>query len=199
MRTETGAIVYRPEIDGLRALAILPVIAFHLGATWLPGGFVGVDVFFVISGYLITAIILKEQSANAFTLKNFWLRRVRRILPGLLLMLVAVLAAGNFILLGGSRASLGWQGLATLLLSANTMMWHLAGNYWAPAAGKLPLLHAWSLSLEEQFYLVYPLLILLHLRWFPKKLTLSLAGIFLLSLAMSIYYTRWLPAVALYP
>ncbi len=174
------------------------MIAFHLGATWLPGGFVGVDVFFVISGYLITAIILKEQSANAFTLKNFWLRRVRRILPGLLLMLVAVLAAGNFILLGGSRASLGWQGLATLLLSANTMMWHLAGNYWAPAAGKLPLLHAWSLSLEEQFYLVYPLLILLHLRWFPKKLTLSLAGIFLLSLAMSIYYTRWLPAVAFY-
>jgi len=198
VRTDTGAIVYRPEIDGLRALAILPVIAFHWGATWLPGGSVGVDVFFVISGYLITAIILKEHSVNGFTLKNFWLRRVRRILPGLLLMLAAVLVAGNFILLGGSRASLGWQGLSTLLLSANTMMWHLAGNYWAPAAGKLPLLHAWSLSLEEQFYLIYPLFILLHLRWFPKKLAVSLGGIFLLSLAFSIYYTSRLPSVAFY-
>jgi len=198
VRTDAGTIVYRPEIDGLRALAILPVIAFHLGATWLPGGFVGVDVFFVISGYLITAIILKEHSVNAFTLKNFWLRRVRRILPGLLLMLAATLVAGNFILLGGSRASLGWQGISTVLLSANTMMWHLAGDYWAPAAGKLPLLHAWSLSLEEQFYLIYPLFILVALRRFPRKLTLSLAGIFLLSLAFSIYYTSRLPSVAFY-
>lgn len=198
MRTDSCAIHYRPEIDGLRALAILPVIAFHLGATWLPGGFVGVDVFFVISGYLITAIILKEQSTHAFTLKNFWLRRIRRILPAMLLMLLVTLVAGYFILLNESRVSLGWQAISTLLLSANTMMWHLAGNYWAPAVGKLPLLHAWSLSLEEQFYLIYPLFILAAFRWFPKKFTLSLAGIFLLSLAFSIHYTRRLPSVAFY-
>ena len=126
-----STIRYRPEIDGLRALAIVPVIAFHLGARWLPGGFVGVDVFFVISGYLISSIILKEHSSNSFTFHHFWMRRIRRIMPALLLMLLASLIAGFFILFGENLASLGWQSISTLMLSANMEMWHLtSGGYW---------------------------------------------------------------------
>lgn len=173
-------------------------MVFHLAAAWLPGGFVGVDVFFVISGYLITAIILKEHSSHAFSLKNFWLRRIRRIAPAMLLMLLASLIAGYFILLGASRASLGWQSISTLMLSANTMMWGLADNYWAPSAGMIPLLHTWSLSIEEQFYLIYPLFILGCLRWFPKRLALCLPGIFTLSLALCIYVTFHFPSAAFY-
>jgi peptidoglycan/LPS O-acetylase OafA/YrhL len=164
----------------------------------LPGGFVGVDVFFVISGYLITTIILKEHSTHAFTLLNFWLRRVRRIMPAMLLMLLVSLVAGFFILLSESRNSLGWQSLSALVLSANTMMWNLTGNYWAPSAGSLPLLHTLSLSIEEQFYLVYPLFILGCLRWFPKKLAFCLAGVFALSLATCIVVTSRFPSSAFY-
>ena len=192
------SISYRPEIDGLRALAILPVIAFHLGVSWLPGGFVGVDVFFVISGYLISAIILKEHSENAFTFKNFWLRRVRRILPAMLLMLLATVVAGYFILFDVSWASLGYQSISALLVFANMEMWHLTQNYWAPSAETLPLLHTWSLSVEEQFYLFYPLFIVACLKWFPKKLPHFLAGIFGISLVAYIFTTRRFPSAAFY-
>jgi peptidoglycan/LPS O-acetylase OafA/YrhL len=191
-------IRYRPEIDGLRAVAILAVIGFHLGADWLPGGFVGVDIFFVISGYLITAIILQEHSGHVFTLRNFWLRRIRRILPAMILMLAGSLVAGYFILLGTDRSSLGWQSLSALFLSANTLMWQLAGNYWAPAADKLPLLHTWSLSIEEQFYLIYPLLVMVCLRRFPKRFPLVVAVILTLSLVTCIRVTFGYSSAAFY-
>ncbi len=170
-------ISYRPEIDGLRALAILPVIIFHFGASWLPGGFVGVDVFFVISGYLITAILLKEHAAGTFSFKEFWLRRIRRILPAMLLMLLVTSVAGMFILFGASRTTLGWQSLSAIGMSANVMMRSLTKSYWSPSAETLPLLHTWSLSVEEQFYLIYPILLLACFRWFPKRLLACLVGL----------------------
>jgi peptidoglycan/LPS O-acetylase OafA/YrhL len=172
-----SAIKYRQEIDGLRALAILPVIAFHFGMAWIPGGFVGVDVFFVISGYLITSIILKEHASGDFSLKNFWLRRVRRIMPGMLLMLSATLVAGYFILFGAAYKSLGMQTLSTLLLSANFEMLHLTQNYWGPQADTLPLLHNWSLAVEEQFYLFFPLIALVCLKRSQKLLGWCLVAI----------------------
>ncbi len=179
-------------------MAILPVVAFHLRAKWLPGGFVGVDVFFVISGYLITSIILNDHAKNALTLRGFWLRRVRRIMPAMLVMLLASLVAGYFILIGANWASLGWQSISTLLLSANLLVWDLTRGYWGHAGETLPLLHNWSLSLEEQFYLFYPFFMLAGLRWFPKKLLPCLAGIFIVSLALCIIGTLRYPAATFY-
>ena len=194
-----STIRYRPEIDGLRALAIVPVIAFHLGARWLPGGFVGVDVFFVISGYLISSIILKEHSSNSFTFHHFWMRRIRRIMPALLLMLLASLIAGFFILFGENLASLGWQSISTLMLSANMEMWHLtSGGYWGVHAESLPLLHNWSLSVEEQFYLIYPMLLIACLRRFSKHLLHGLIGLFALSLGLCIVFTYSHPSLAFF-
>lgn len=164
-----SAIRYRPEVDGLRAVAVIPVVLFHLGATWIPGGFVGVDVFFVISGFLISSIILKEQAASTFTFTGFWMRRVRRILPAMLAMLIATSIAGYFILFGPSWRSLGQQVFSAIGIYANFEMWQLSGNYWGPEAENAPLLHTWSLSVEEQFYLFYPLILLTLLKFTPKR------------------------------
>ena len=127
-----SAIKYRPEVDGLRAIAVIPVVLFHLGASWIPGGFVGVDVFFVISGYLITSIILKEQAAGTFTFKDFWMRRVRRILPALLTVLLATSVASYFIMFGRSRVEGDWTaGLLSYLIVCEyrdvAALWELLG------------------------------------------------------------------------
>jgi peptidoglycan/LPS O-acetylase OafA/YrhL len=149
---------YRPDIDGLRALAILPVILFHaeLGCT---GGFVGVDVFFVISGFLITSLILKELSHDAFSLVNFWERRIRRILPALFLAVLATLAAACFLYLPSDLSLIGQSVAAQAVLLSNVYFWRTAG-YFDPGVDTKPLLHTWSLAVEEQFYLLFPLLLL---------------------------------------
>jgi peptidoglycan/LPS O-acetylase OafA/YrhL len=134
---------YRHEIDGLRALAVLAVIVFHLKASALPGGFWGVDVFFVISGFLITSIILRDLRAGVFSLRAFWLRRVRRLLPALLV--------------SPQRAWLPLDATAALFSFSNILIHHRVGNYWGELAETLPLLHTWSLSVEEQFYRQLPL------------------------------------------
>lgn len=192
------SIPYRPEIDGLRAMAIVPVVIFHLGASWLPGGFVGVDVFFVISGYLISSIILKDHSNNAFSFKNFWMRRIRRIMPAMLAMLLGTLIAGYVILFSANWADLGWQSISTLALSSNILFWRLTHDYWGPVAETLPLLHNWSLSIEEQFYLIYPFFIIACLKWFPKKLALTLAGITAASFALCVFATARNKSAAFY-
>ena len=125
-----SALRYRPEIDGLRAIAVIPVVLFHMGLEWIPGGFAGVDVFFVISGYLITSIILKESRENAFTLKGFWMRRVRRIAPALLAMLGAVGIYSAFAVYTPDANKFGFQGLASLFSFANIYFWRASGNYW---------------------------------------------------------------------
>ncbi|MBP8143838.1 MAG: acyltransferase family protein [Inhella sp.] len=155
---------YRPDVDGLRAIAVLAVIAFHLWPDRVPGGYLGVDVFFVISGYLITGLALAEAERGAFDWRAFYERRARRILPALLLMLACTLAAGFVWMHAQERMALGASAAATAVWSANFYFWRNTG-YFLEAANAQALLHTWSLGVEEQFYLAFPLLLWLHRRW----------------------------------
>jgi peptidoglycan/LPS O-acetylase OafA/YrhL len=160
-------LTYRPEIDGLRALAVLSVVLFHLDFGILPGGFIGVDVFFVISGFLITSIILQEQTAGHFSFAGFYERRIRRILPAAFVVIAATLLAGFFVLLPGDYVSLAASSLSAALYVSNFYFWKQDG-YFQTAAHEQPLLHTWSLSVEEQFYILFPIFIILALRFFGR-------------------------------
>jgi peptidoglycan/LPS O-acetylase OafA/YrhL len=149
---------YRPDIDGLRALAILPVILFHANLGF-SGGFVGVDIFFVISGFLITSLILKEVSDHTFSLASFWERRTRRILPALFVVVLTTLAAGWLLYMPEDFALVGKSVIAQAFLLSNVFFWHKTG-YFATDVDTMPLLHTWSLAVEEQFYVLFPLLII---------------------------------------
>ncbi|HVW69628.1 MAG TPA: acyltransferase, partial [Steroidobacteraceae bacterium] len=157
---------YRPDLDGLRAIAVLAVVAYHAFPEQAPGGYVGVDVFFVISGFLITNIILDALSRHGFRLREFYARRARRILPALCLVLATCLAFGCYVLLPDEFSNLSKHTAAAAGFAANIAFWRESG-YFAPAAQFEPLLHLWSLGIEEQFYLLWPLLLLLawRLRW----------------------------------
>ena len=150
---------YRPDIDGLRAMAVLAVIAFHGFPEYIAGGFVGVDVFFVISGFLISGIILDETRVEIFSLQGFYARRVRRIFPALLLVLVVSLLAGWWLLLPADLLRLGKQLAASAAFVSNFYLW-FQSSYFSPDARTFPLLHLWSLGVEEQFYIVWPLIII---------------------------------------
>jgi peptidoglycan/LPS O-acetylase OafA/YrhL len=150
---------YRPDIDGLRALAVLAVVAFHGFPEYVTGGFVGVDVFFVISGFLISGIILDETRVGTFSLQAFYARRVRRIFPALLLVLFVSLLAGWWLLLPADLLRLGKQLAASAAFVSNFYLWFQSG-YFSPDARTFPLLHLWSLGVEEQFYIVWPLIII---------------------------------------
>jgi peptidoglycan/LPS O-acetylase OafA/YrhL len=150
---------YRPDVDGLRALAVLAVIAFHGFPEYVAGGFVGVDVFFVISGFLISGIILDENRLGVFSLRSFYARRIRRIFPALLLVLVVSLVAGWWLLLPADMVRLGKQLAASAAFVSNFYLWFQSG-YFSPDARTFPLLHLWSLGVEEQFYIVWPLIII---------------------------------------
>ena len=153
---------YRSDIDGLRAIAVLGVVLFHVGLG-VDGGYVGVDVFFVISGYLITQIILRESQGEGFSLRRFWVRRIRRILPASIVVALSALAVGLVVLDPSSYVGLGESVIAHALMMANVYFWSGSG-YFSEAAELQPLLHMWSLSVEEQFYLGYPLLLVLLLK-----------------------------------
>lgn len=150
---------YRADIDGLRALAVLLVLVFHAFPKHLRGGYLGVDIFFVISGFLISTITLTEMKEGRFSLWRFYARRVRRIFPALLLVLVATLGLGWLLLLPEEYRSLGHSGAAGAAFVPNVLAW-LEMNYFGRSAPLVPLLHLWSLGVEEQFYLVWPLLLL---------------------------------------
>lgn len=150
-----STLTYRPDIDGLRALAVMAVILFHAGVPFMGGGYVGVDVFFVISGYLITSILLKDMRAGTFTLKGFWERRLRRILPPLFVMVVGCMVAGWFLYLPDDFAMLGKEAAAQAIFSSNILFYKEAGYFDRESLLK-PLLHTWSLAVEEQFYLFFP-------------------------------------------
>ncbi len=149
---------YRADIDGLRAVAVASVVAFHAFPKLLPGGFIGVDIFFVISGFLITTIIMQSHAAADFSYRDFYARRIRRIFPALMLVLVAVLAFGWYVLLNKEFAELGKQAAGGAVFIANFVFWNEAG-YFDTAAETKPLLHLWSLGIEEQFYIFWPLLL----------------------------------------
>ncbi|MEO8298688.1 MAG: acyltransferase, partial [Burkholderiales bacterium] len=163
---------YRPDIDGLRALAVVAVVCFH--AFGVRGGFVGVDVFFVISGYLITGILLRDLSLGRFSIARFYARRVRRIFPALTVVLLATLVAAWFLLWSDELQQLGKHTAAGAGFVANLMYWNEAG-YFDRASEAKPLLHLWSLGIEEQFYIVWPLLL-----WLAARSRLPIAWVTLL-------------------
>jgi peptidoglycan/LPS O-acetylase OafA/YrhL len=173
------ALQYRPDIDGLRALAIILVVLGHAGLIFR-GGFIGVDVFFVISGFLITSLIGKELENGNFSLARFWMRRVHRLLPALTVASLATVGLGCLLLLPEDLAELGGSLAAHSLLMANVFFWQVSG-YFDGAASQKPLIHYWSLAVEEQFYLLFPLLLMLK----PGRRVLwILAGLgFLLTLS----------------
>ena len=193
-----NSISYRPEIDGLRAIAVIPVILFHLGLDWVLGGYIGVDVFFVISGFLITSILIKDYDNGVFSFSNFWLRRIRRILPVLVVVVLVTLIAGQFLLYAPDVYYLGDQGIASLLSYANISQWLTAGNYWGYAAENSPLLHTWSLSVEEQFYLIFPLFIFIALKYFRNWLAPLVLILCLLSAMLFVYGSKHHPDATFY-
>ena len=188
--------LYRPEIDGLRALAVLAVVLFHLGLE-LPGGFIGVDVFFVISGFLITGIIRRGLENETFSLAAFWDRRVRRIFPALFTMLVASLAIGYWLLLPTELELMGRSSVAQGLLLANVFFWRDTGYFAGPAELK-PLLHTWSLAVEEQFYLFFPLALMFLKRLSSRKLFCLIAATALISFMANLYGVNFYPDATFY-
>jgi peptidoglycan/LPS O-acetylase OafA/YrhL len=173
---------YRPDIDGLRAVAILSVVFYHFDIPGFGGGFVGVDVFFVISGFLITRAIYKETQSGTFSLLQFYDRRFRRVLPALLTVIVSTLAAGYLMLFPADYKLLGEQAAYSALGLANFyFLWNT--DYFAPAAEMLPMLHMWSLAVEEQFYLAWPIVLaaLTTLALPNRKVILAALGVIILS------------------
>jgi len=193
-----SSIKYRPEVDGLRTIAVLPVLLFHLGCEWIPGGFLGVDVFFVISGYLITAIILKDFDAGKFSLKNFWIKRVRRIFPVMSIMVIATLIASYFISYKPDLMLFGEIGLAGIFSLANIALWRMAGDYWGSSAESVPFLHTWSLAVEEQFYLFYPVVLTFLLKSRKKLIGLALGLSIIASFSAFIYGQANYPTATFY-
>ena len=167
MTVDSRLIRYRADIDGLRAVAVLSVIFFHLSRQGFPGGYLGVDMFFVLSGYLITAIIWRELQEGRFSIVRFYDRRIRRIVPALLLLLFVTTLVSAVLLLPSDLMGYSRSLLATLVFSANVYFWRDT-NYFSAAAEQKPLLHIWSLGVEEQFYVVFPILLLLAARWWPR-------------------------------
>jgi peptidoglycan/LPS O-acetylase OafA/YrhL len=188
---------YRPEIDGLRALAVLPVIFFHAGFRAFAGGYVGVDVFFVISGYLITTLIMSDQRAGTFTLQNFYERRVRRILPGLFVVMLVCLPFAWFWMIPSELKELSKSLMAVAAFVSNILFWREGGYFETPGAFK-PLLHTWSLAVEEQYYLLFPVFLLLVWRFSKRWITVIFAILTIASLAAAQWSSKYHPQGAFY-
>jgi peptidoglycan/LPS O-acetylase OafA/YrhL len=179
---------YRSDIDGLRAVAVLGVVIYHAFPKMIPGGFIGVDIFFVISGYLISGILYKGHLAGNFSFGEFYARRIRRLFPALLTMLVITLAYGWLILLPDEFRQLGKHAAAGTLFIQNFVFWQESG-YFDTAASLKPLLHLWSLAVEEQFYILFPLLLIML--WKKPKFLVPVMGVlliatFILNVVMSV-------------
>ena len=190
-------VQYRPAIDGLRAVAVIAVFLFHLNRQWLPGGFVGVDVFFVISGYLITSIIRKDCEAESFSFAKFYQRRIARLVPASFLVLFATLAAATFVYLAQDLASCG-ANLAAAALSIINIKYLFQGSYFALSPDAQPVLHYWSLAVEEQFYLFFPALFLLLFRKAGAYRQRILIGLCIGSFVLCFAVTRVKPEWAFY-
>ena len=174
---------YRRDIDGLRAVAVLSVVVFHAFPRSIRGGFTGVDIFFVISGFLISTILYENIRAGRLSIAEFYVRRVKRIFPALLLVMSCTLAFGWVALLGHEFAQLGKHVLGGAAFVSNLMLWSESGYFDLGSHAK-PLLHLWSLAVEEQFYLVWPLVMVVAARW-RGGLWLLAAGLGLVSFALN--------------
>lgn len=176
---------FRADIQGLRALAVVPVLLFHFGISLLPGGFVGVDVFFVISGFVITTGLIEKIETDNFTFGEFYKRRAYRILPALMLICALTAAAAWWLLLPPDLLDFGRSLIAVLLSASNIWFWKTSG-YFAPESRSAPLLHCWSLAVEEQFYLCMPLAMVLGARWLKGRWLWFIVPTMLISLAICI-------------
>jgi peptidoglycan/LPS O-acetylase OafA/YrhL len=194
------AIAYRPEIDGLRAIAVLAVVLYHAGTGIANQGFAGVDVFFVISGYLITALLHREwQSSGRIDLIAFYARRVRRILPAMVVVIAVTLVLSAFLLSPlREQRHVAQSGAASLLMTANVFFQFTSGGYFDGSSDEMPLLHLWSLSVEEQFYLLWPLLLLAILRLRPKYVLPAVATALILSFVLAELLIAGTPSAAFY-
>jgi peptidoglycan/LPS O-acetylase OafA/YrhL len=188
---------YRSDIDGLRGIAVLAVVFYHFGTLGFTGGYVGVDVFFVVSGYLITGIVLREIQNNELSLARFYERRIRRIFPALFVTVGFTLTAAAVLFTPLSFENVGRSAVAVALFASNVMFWKDTGYFDAPAGHK-PLLHTWSLSVEEQFYILYPVLLSIAWRVFPSTMVRCLVVIASISLALSVYMVAFHPEAAYY-
>jgi peptidoglycan/LPS O-acetylase OafA/YrhL len=187
---------YRPDIDGLRALAILPVVAFHVVRGQFPGGFAGVDIFYVISGFLITGLILRQPSRDRFRYADFYARRVRRIFPALIVVLGFSCAMAWLLFPARDLARFGRDLAGSAAFAANFVFWEQRGYFEAQPYTR-PLLHLWSLGVEEQFYIVWPLLLGLLSRW-PKGPAVGIALLGLLSFALNLHLSATDMSAAFY-
>lgn len=183
---------YRRDIDGLRAVAVVPVVLFHAGVPFFQGGYVGVDVFFVISGYLITLKILQDLAADRFSTVAFYERRIRRIVPALAFTMALTFVVAVLVLLPPAMADFSQSLAATASFLSNTYFWKTSG-YFDVAAHTRPLLHTWSLAVEEQFYIFIPIVMYLAYRWLRNWITVLFAVSAASSLALSIAVTARAP------
>ena len=188
---------FRADIQGLRAIAVIAVVLYHADGGLLPGGFVGVDIFFVISGFLISGILMNELDRGVYSLAGFYRRRVRRLFPALYVMLAVVLAGGSILLPPGALRELGHTAVTTVFFVSNFDFLKLS-EYFAGNSQLKPLLHTWSLAVEEQFYIFFPpFLALLWWRW-RKHFRLIILMVAVISLAVSAWAVRRHPSAAFY-
>lgn len=188
---------YRSDIDGLRTIAVMPVIFYHAGMRFFSGGYVGVDIFFVISGFLITSLIVNDLEKDRFTIASFYVRRIKRIFPALYFLLFCVFCLSFFSLMPSHFEGFGKSVVSTVLFGSNILFWRESGYFDAQAETK-PLLHTWSLGVEEQFYIFFPVILMLIFKYGNKKFIRWALGIFIVSLALSIYGTQTRPEAAFY-
>ncbi|MDX2367595.1 MAG: acyltransferase family protein [Colwellia sp.] len=184
---------YRTDIDGLRAIAVLSVILFHINSNILPGGFIGVDIFFVISGYLISLHIFNEMDAGCFSLQEFYRRRIKRIMPAMIVVVAFTLIFSQIVMLPNDSVNVAESSIWSLLSIANIYFWrNNDSSYFAASSDEIPLLHLWSLGVEEQFYIFWPIVLLLIYRRLNWQLftTVLLVTIFVSSLIGEMLYVR---------
>jgi peptidoglycan/LPS O-acetylase OafA/YrhL len=193
----SGAMRHRPEIDGLRAIAVVPVMLFHAGLENFSGGFVGVDVFFVISGFLITSIIVKEHKAGSFTLSAFYERRIRRIIPALFVVMIACLPFALWLMRPSELEAFGKSMIAVVFFSSN-ILFYLESGYFDAATELKPLLHTWSLGIEEQYYLAFPIFVGLVIKYREAALPHCLAAIAIISFLISLWLANISPSANFY-
>jgi len=188
---------YRPEVDGVRTVAVVPVVAYHAGMSTIPGGFAGVDIFFVISGFLITGIIAEEAEAGRFSIGRFYERRARRILPALFFMMLVTIVCAWPLMVPYQLEDLAQSVVATLLFLSNVLFWFEA-DYFAVEAASKPLLHTWSLAVEEQFYVVVPLLLALLYRIDRRVVMPVLAAGAVASFGLALAYAQSAPSATFF-
>ena len=189
--------LYRSEIDGLRAVAVIPVMIFHAGFDLLAGGYLGVDIFFVISGYLITCMILAQKSNNQFSYASFYERRIRRIIPALLIVMLFCIPFAYFMMQPDDLENFGQSLISTTFISNNILL-YITSGYWDLTSSFKPLLHTWSLGVEEQYYLIFPVLLSGLLFMNRVNLLLSLCFLTLLSFIFFMQMQKTNPDAAFY-